>query len=144
MEIIHQLGINGTVFIQFAIFICTFLFLNLYVFKPYYAAVEAREKSTTGAEDMATEILKKTTELHSEYEIRAREVSQKIKEIYEQQKGIASKECDAIVGKARTEATTMLEQNNRQISQAVQAAAAVLKSETSSVALAITHKLLGK
>lgn len=144
MEIIHQLGINGTVLIQFGIFICTFIFLNLYLFTPYYKAKEAREKRTLGGEDLALEFQKKSTELHSEYQIKAKEVTKKIKDIYGAHRSDALKEYDALVSKARTDAATLLETNNANISKAIQATSAALRSETTNISVAITQKLLGK
>ncbi|HEY8270053.1 MAG TPA: ATP synthase F0 subunit B [Pseudobdellovibrionaceae bacterium] len=144
MEIIHQLGINGTVFIQFGIFICAFFFLNLYVFTPYYKALEEREKRTLGGEDLAQEFQKKSTELHSEYQTKAKEVTKKIKDIYDSHRLDALKEFDSLVSKARSEAHTLLEANNRQIIQSIQATSAALRAETTSVSVAITQKLLGK
>ena len=144
MEIIQQLGINGTALIQFGIFICIFFFLNLYLFKPYYKALEERENRTLGGEDLALEIHQKTTELHSEYQTKAKSVSQKIKTIYDAQRSDALKEYDNIVSQARQQSTALLEANNTQIAQSIQATASQLKAETSQVALAITKKLLGK
>jgi F-type H+-transporting ATPase subunit b len=144
MEIIHQLGINGTVFIQFSIFICTFFFLNLYVFTPYYKAHEEREKRTLGGEDLAQEFQKKSTELHSEYQMKAKEVTKKIKDIYDAHRSDALKEFDALVGKARSEAHKVLELNNQKIAQSIQTTSEALKAETTNVSIAITQKLLGK
>lgn len=144
MGIIHQLGINGTVFIQFGIFICTFFFLNLYVFTPYYKALEEREKRTLGGEDLAQELQKKSTELHSEYQMKAKEVTKKIKDIYDSHRLDALKEFDVLVGKARSEAHALLEANNQKIAQSIQATSAALRTETTNVSVAITQKLLGK
>lgn len=144
MEIIHQLGINQTAFVQFAIFIAIFFFLNAYVFTPYYKALEVRESRTLGGEDLALEFQKKATDLHSEYQLKAKEVTSKIKSIYDAQRNDAAKEYDVIVTKARAEAATLLEGNDRSIAQSIQATAAALKAETKNVAVAITQKLLGK
>jgi F-type H+-transporting ATPase subunit b len=144
MEIIHQLGINQTAIVQFAIFICMFFVLSLYLFTPYYKALEERENRTLGGEDLALEFQKKSTELHSEYQMKAKEVTKKIKDIYDAHRGDAVKEYDVIVGKAREEAGVLLDSNNKKITQAIQSTAATLRTETSSVAMAITQKLLGK
>lgn len=144
MEIIQQLGINGTALIQFGIFICIFFFLNLYLFKPYYKALEERENRTLGSEDLALEIQQKTTELSSQYQVKAKSVSQKIKTIYDAQRSDALKEYDTIVGQARQQSAALLESNSQQIAQSIQATAAQLQSETHQVATAITRKLLGK
>ncbi|MBK9324655.1 MAG: ATP synthase F0 subunit B [Bdellovibrionaceae bacterium] len=144
MEIIHQLGINQTALIQFAIFVCMFFFLNIYLFTPYYLALKERETRTLGGEDLALELQKKSTELHSEYQVKAKEVSKQIKEIYDSHRNDAVKEYDLIVGKAREEAAELLEKNNKTIGQAIQAVAASLGAETTTVSMVITQKLLGK
>lgn len=144
MEIIHQLGINQTALIQFVIFVCMFFFLNIYLFTPYYLALKERETRTLGGEDLALELQKKSTELHSEYQVKAKEVSKQIKEIYDSHRNDAVKEYDLIVGKAREEAAELLEKNNKTIGQAIQAVAASLGAETTTVSMVITQKLLGK
>ncbi|RYZ85581.1 MAG: hypothetical protein EOP04_15640 [Proteobacteria bacterium] len=144
MEIIHQLGINQSAFIQFAIFISIFFFLNAYVFTPYYKALEERENRTSGGEDLAAEFQKKTTDLQTEYQAKAKDLSAKIKSIYDAQRAEAAKEYEVIVTKARGEATGLLETNDRAIAQSIQSTAAALKAETTNVAVAITQKLLGK
>jgi len=121
-----------------------FFFLNIYVFTPYYKALEERERRTLGGEDLALEFQKKSTELHSEYQIKAKEVSKQIKEIYDAHRNDAIKEYDLIVGKARKEAGELLEKNTKTITQSIQAAAPALSAEMTSVCTAITQKLLGK
>lgn len=144
MEIIQQLGINGTALIQFGIFICAFFFLNLYLFTPYYKALEERENRTLGGEDLALEFQKKSTELQSEYQTKAKEVTKKIKDIYDAHRVDALKDYESFVSKARTDAGILLETNNQKIAQSIQAATAALRAETTSVSVVITQKLLGK
>jgi F0F1-type ATP synthase membrane subunit b/b' len=144
MEIIHQLGINSAVFVQFGIFICTFYFLNLYVFTPYHKAHEERENRTLGGEDLAHELQRKSTELHSEYQLKAKEVTRKIKDIYDGHRADALKEFDSLVGKARSDSKALLEANNLKIAQSVQAASVALTAEGANLSVAITQKLLGK
>jgi F-type H+-transporting ATPase subunit b len=144
MEMIHQLGINSTALIQFCIFVCIFFFLNLYLFKPYYKALEERENRTEGGEDLALELQQKALELQSQYQVKAKTVSQKIKTIYDAQRSDALKEYDAIVSQARQQSTALLETNNQQIAQQIQATTQQLASEVHQVAQAITRKLIGK
>ena len=144
MDIIQQLGINGAAAIQFGIFICAFFFLNLYVFTPYYKAHEEREKRTLGGEDLAQEFQKKSTDLQSEYQAKAKDIAKKIKDIYDAQRSEALKDNESLLGKARGEATTLLEANNQKIAQSIQATASALRAETTNISVAITQKLLGK
>lgn len=144
MEIIQQLGINGTALIQFGIFICAFFFLNLYLFTPYYKALEERENRTLGGEDLAIELQKKSASLQDDYQAKAKAQAKTIKEIYDEQRAGAVKEYESLVGKARAEAAALLETNSQKIAQSIQATSAALKAETTNISVAITQKLLGK
>lgn len=144
MSLIHALGINEFAAVQFVIFILIFMFLTNYVFKPYVAAFEQRQNRTKGGEVLAEEFQQKTTELHSDYETRARLLNSHIHEIFAKHRAEALAEYDRIVGKARQEATALIEKNRTTISSAVTSASGELKSQTPQVALAITNKLLGK
>lgn len=144
MDIIQQLGINGAAAVQFGIFTIAFVFLNFYVFTPYYKAHEEREKRTLGGEDLAQEMQKKSTELQTEYQAKAKEVTKKIKDIYDAQRAEAAKEYDVLLSRARAEAASLLEVTNKNIAQSIQATTAALRAETTNVSVAITQKLLGK
>lgn len=144
MEVIHQLGINSTAVIQLIIYVMIFSYLSIFVFKPYFDALKEREKRTKGGEELAQEYTKKAFEIHSEYEEKAREVHGKIREIFHKKKSEALAEHDSIVAKAREEAGKVVDSNRVKISKAVAAAESDLHGQTTTVALAITNKLLGK
>lgn len=144
MSLINALGINEFAIVQFGIFILIFGFLTTYVFKPYVAAYEQRQDRTKGGEVLAEEFQHKTTELHADYESRARLLNSHIHEIFAKHRAEALAEYDRIVGRARQEATALIEKNRQSLATAVHAAADELKSQTPAVALAITNKLLGK
>ena len=142
MDIFGQLGINTTAAFQFVIFAIALTFLSKFVFAPYFHALEERQKRTKGGEDLALEFQTKAVALQSKYEEKTRELNLQIKAILDAAKSQANKEYETIVSSAREESGSLVQINRKSISTAVQQATADLKSQTSSIALAITSKLL--
>lgn len=141
---LQQLGINGTFFIQFGLFVFVITFLSLYVFAPYTKAVEEREKQTKGSQDEAVELEKHTIELHSQYEVKAREVHGQIQDVYRQMRAEAGQEYEKTIQAARGESEKFVEQVRAQVKSSVAAARATLTKETPQIVMALTQKLLGK
>lgn len=144
MDIFAQLGINTTAGIQFVFFAIALIFLSKVVFGPYAHALEERERRTKGGEDLALEYQNKSVELQTEYEVKTRDLNSQMKSIIDAAKTQANKDYESAVSKARTEADKLVQDNRTQITSAVATAAGDLKSQTNSVAMAITSKLLGK
>ena len=144
MEIIQQIGINQTAFIQFVIFTLTVVFLVQFVFKPFAEAAEQRENQTKGGEELAVELQKQAVETAKTYESKLREQTDKLRSIFDTHKKQASSEADILVTKARSEAEALLETNRKKIEQNIQAVSQELKAQAPAVALSITQKLIGK
>lgn len=142
MNILGQLGINSTAAIQFILFAISLIFLTKFVFSPYVAALEERKKRTKGGEDLALEILTESKALQKEYEVKVRDLNDKIKTTIDAAKGQADKEYQAAVASAREEAEGFVVNNRKELSDAVSVASAELRSQTTAVAMAITTKLL--
>lgn len=142
MDIFNQLGINTTAAFQFVLFCIALIFLSKVVFGPYAHAYEERQRRTKGGEDLALEYQSKSVELHSSYEAKMRELNNDIKSIVDSAKTQANKEYETAVSAVRAESEKSVQNNRTQLVAAVQAAAQELKSQTTSVALAITNKLL--
>lgn len=141
---LQQLGVNSTFFVQFGLFVFAITFLSAYVFAPYAKAVEGREKQTKGSQDEAIEIEKQTIELHSDYEVRAREVHGKIQEVYKLMRVEAGQEYEKTVQAARKESEKHVDQVRAKVKAAVTEARDALKKDTPQIVMALTQKLLGK
>ncbi len=144
MEIIHQLGINQTVFLQLCIFLVTYLFVENLLFKPYFAALEEREKKTVGGEELAAELQKETQELHTRFETKARHINGEINEIYAAVRGEAAKEYERIIADARTQAQKVVDEARAKIEASMKAARTHLGEEAKQISSSIIHKLLAK
>lgn len=142
MDIFNQLGINTTAAFQFVFFCVALIFLSKVVFGPYAHALEERQRRTKGGEDLALEFQGKSVELQSSYETKMRELNNEIKAIVDSAKTQANKEYETAVSAVRAEAEKSIQNNRTQLVSAVQSAAQELKTQTTSVALAITNKLL--
>ncbi len=144
MEILDQLHLNGTFFIQFVIFAFSYFALSNLVFKPYSAALEARENRTKGGEDLAFELQKKAEELRQQYEVKARQVSGNVKTIFDEYRLDANKEFESIVSAARKESQALVEAARQKVSVEIGDAKAKLQAEVPAVAQEISKKLLSK
>lgn len=144
MEILTQLGINFTVFIQFALYIGTFSFLVLFVYKPYAESYQKRIESTRGAEDLAESFKKKTADLQAEYEKAAQDIHAKIQEAFKKQKQDAQLKAEAIIQLAKEAAQKEIQEHKKAIQSSVAAASTELRPQTTQLSLLITNKLLGK
>lgn len=144
MDIFGQLGINSTAAIQFVFFAIALLFLTKVVFTPYAHALEERQRKTKGGEDLALEYQAKSVELQTEYETKVRALNVEMKNIIDASKTEATKQYETSVAKTRADADKLINDNRSKVTAAVQTATQELKTQTQSVALAITSKLLGK
>lgn len=144
MHFLHALGINQYAIVQFALFVFMFTYLTTSVFGPYFKALLEREKRTLGGEQLAEEFHVKTAELNTEYQNKARSVRAQIQDIFAKKRNDATAEFDQVVAKARERANDLVERNRVEISRSIASANKDLESQTSTMALAITNKLLGK
>lgn len=142
MAILNQLGINHTTFYCFIIFIITFFFLKEILFRPYYIAFEERESRTKGGEENAKHLLEKTAQLKLEFEEEARDINSEIKSIFDESRGLATKEYEKVVYEARKLADQVVEENRLRVLSEMKRAQDQLKLEAPGVALTITKKML--
>ena len=142
MAILHQLGINYTTFYCFLIFIFTFFFLKEILFRPYFIAFEERESRTKGGEENAKDPHSKTEELKLQFEEEARDLNAEIKSIFDETRGLATKEYEKVVYEARKQAEQVIEENRSRVSGEMKKAQEQLKLEAPGVALTITKKML--
>ncbi len=142
MAILNQLGINHTTFYCFLIFVVTFFFLKEILFKPYFVAFEEREGRTKGGENKARDYQSKTEGLQREFEEEARDVSAEIKSIFDETRGLASKEHGKLVTEAKKIAEQVVEETREHVAAEVKKAQEQMRVEIPGVALSITKKML--
>lgn len=144
MTVLAQMGINGSIFIQIALFIFTITVLSKFVFSPYASAVHERKTRTKGGEELATEILKRAVTLKSDYENEAKALNQEIKSVFIQSRTVANQESDKIINAAKLDAQIMLKKSRDEIQQSLFEAQDSIKGQTQELAMLIVQKILGK
>lgn len=115
MEILLQLGANKTVFIQFVLFIITISFLTTVVYGPYFKAYDQRLKQTRGADQVATETQAEVKKIEAIYKLRAREINEKIRTVFEISKKEAGDSGAFVLNQAKAVATEGAEKARKEI-----------------------------
>lgn len=144
MALLQQFGIDSTVFHHMIIFVIAILFLMTVVYKPYLKAFEMREMRTKGGEALATEIQKDSADLRARYENKAKDVSSKIKTIYDDFRSQANKEYESILSASRAEAKKAVDQVRSSVADELGRAEKQIREQTPVVAQTVVTKLLAQ
>ncbi len=143
MEILLQLGANGTAFIQFGLFIVAISFLTVVVYNPFFKAYDERLKLTKGADQIANETQDEAKKLEQIYQVRAREINSKIQSIFDTSRKQASEAGATILAQAKDAATEATEKSRADIANQKQKAEQIVAAISEDVASEITKKLTG-
>ncbi len=144
MEILLQLGANKTAFIQFFVFVISITFLTVAVFNPYFKAYDQRLKQTKGADQVAIETQEEAKKLEGIYQNRAREINNKIKDIFEISRKQASESANIILTQAKTKTAERTEEARREIETQRILAEKDIPSISRDVASEISKKIMGE
>lgn len=143
MAILLQLGANQTAFIQFFIFIVSISFLTIFVYGPYFKALDQRQQQTKGAEQVATETQDEAKKLESIFKGKAREINEKIKNIFDSSRAQASSAISTVLNDAKSEATDLTEKARKEISAQKATAEKDIQTISQSIAAEISKKITG-
>lgn len=143
MAILLQLGANQTAFIQFVIFIISISFLTIFVYGPFFRAYDQRLQQTKGADQVATEAQEEAKKLETIYQIRAREINEKIKNIFDSSRVQALAAATAVINDAKASAISLTEKARIEISIQKTSAEKDVKNISQVLATEITNKITG-
>ncbi len=144
MELLNALGVNSTVFVQFAVFLVTYVIVSKILFWPYFRAFEMRTQLTVGRSAEAEKIQAETANLQTEYETVAKDLSSKIRTVYEAKRKAAQRDSDALIQTARQESKATLDSFRAQLKAQDLELRAQLDKQVQGVAATISSKLLGR
>lgn len=144
LNILRSLGMDDTVYPQFVIFIVTFIFLNLLVFKPYLNAYLERRKRTVGSQDVAKEILADIEAREAQYSKEAKEINSRIKVVFDEKKTLATKESNAILVEAQTLAQEKLTKGKQELNEVYSKAKEQIKTFIPELGQNIKQRLLDR
>jgi F-type H+-transporting ATPase subunit b len=143
LQILTQLGANETAIMQFFIFIFAVTFLTVFIFGPFFKAYDQRLKQTKGAEQVASETEDEAKKLEAIYQLRAREINQKVKDIFDTARKQASESVNTLLGQARASAQDMTDKARQQIAAQKSSADKDIQAVAQDVAVEISKKLTG-
>ncbi len=143
MEILSQLGANGTAFIQFFIFIVAISFLTIVVYNPFFKAYDQRHKLTKGADQVAFETQDEAKKLTQIYAARAREINEKLNNIFNMSKTDSLKSTAIILDAAKTSVEQTTETARKDIQAKKSSAAQQIKTVSQEVSDSIVQKMTG-
>lgn len=144
MEVLHSLGLDGTVVYQLAIFFIAYFFLSTFLFKPYLQAFEQRQNKTVGQVNQAEKMGEKTNELNEELFRLQKELNIKVQESIQRARDEGGKEVKLILDSARTEAENYLSQAGQKVAKDVNEAKKTLEASIPQISETIVQKLVGR
>ncbi len=144
MELLKSLGINGTIGIQFVVFVVAYLILTRMVFMPYFKAYMERYNRTVGSEDDATKLTQETEELETEYEENAKALNIKIKKIFDTEKKLAVDEQTKILKAANLKAEEYRKSSELKLEETKSKMYSELEQEIAPIAELIKNSVVGK
>lgn len=138
------IDIDGTVLVQFGIFVVMYIVLRNFLFVPYLRMRAEREAHIEGAEKTAQELLRKRETLDAEYQQRV----QKARAGAEDERTRLQIEGRAreaeVLGQARSRAQARTNETTQKIATEVKAAQAELAKQAEPLARLLANKLLGR
>lgn len=143
MEILLQLGANKTAFIQFALFIISISFLTVFVYGPFFKAYDKRLQQTKGADQVAFETQEEAKKLESIFQVRAREINQKIQSVFDASKTQATESAGIIINQAKAKVTDLTEGARKDIGAQKANAEKQVQQISQDVAAELSKKLTG-
>lgn len=144
MDIIKTLGIDSTVFIQFALFLVAYFSLTKLVFEPYLKILDERRKRTVGSQEDVQSFVTSTEELTSRFEVQARSINEKIKTTFDTARAEAHRKYEEIVTGAKTDAERQLKDGVAKVNSEFAQAKQNIDKEVPVIGAMVVNKLLGK
>lgn len=140
VQILTQLHANETAAFQFVIFIIAISFLTVVVYNPYFKAADKRFQKTKGADAVAKDAAAEAKNLQLVYQTKAREVNNKIRDIYDTEKNKALKKSADILAQAKIQADEAATKARKNIDDQLKAADAEIAKISQDIAQTLTNK----
>ena len=142
LEILGQLGINQTFFIQFGIFFVLFLVIPNLFFKPFQKLIEERHQKTHADHDKAAQLVAQANAKMEEYKNRWSEERNRIRAEMEKTLAATKAEETKILAGARAEAKNITQATVESITTQTTQLKRALEADIEGFALQISETLL--
>lgn len=140
--ILHQLGLDQTFFIQFAIFFVVFIVIPNVFFRPFQQLIEARHAKTVEDREKAVQLIAQADKKFEEYRARIQQERLKAREEYEKVIATVKAEEHEILSGARTEAKKITQATLDSLGQQSSQLKRSLEADVEGLALQISETLL--
>jgi F-type H+-transporting ATPase subunit b len=141
---LQQLGLDQTLFIQFAIFAVLYLVLNYAFFRPFLKLFQIRHRRTVEDREAAEKMVKQADAKFAEYKQRLAEERQAAKRELDATIEQAKKEEAAILGVAREEARKITQEASESIGKQRDQLRKQLELDVELLARNISEKLISR
>ena len=144
MEILTQLGVDKTIWIQLGFFFLSYFFLSQFLFKPYARNLEFRKKNTTVAVEEANKIMTATEFLSMDYEGKMKTQNEQFLIAYNKIKNEGHEEEQKLLAAARLRAEGMIAEAGKKIEKEIKVAREQLQKQVPELSKLTAKKLLGR
>jgi F-type H+-transporting ATPase subunit b len=139
-----MIHLDYSIVYQIVLFVVLWLILNKLLFQPYLRSLEEREHKTTGAQHDSVELEHEGAKLKAQFD---EKIAQGQTAGYAAKDAInqdARQQREAILGRARDEATRTLDQVRLEVAAAMEQENRLAAAAVSAVAADMVHKVLGR
>jgi F-type H+-transporting ATPase subunit b len=138
------IDIDGTLFVQFGIFIVLLIILTKLVFRPYLALLRERSENIDGAKDEAQRDNARADEDLVRYEDQVSTAKKEAASVRTGLRGEGEQQASDLLAKARGESEAKVQAARDKIETSARAAKLALRTRADQIAKSIATKLLGR
>lgn len=138
------IDLDGTVFVQLAMFFAAFGILYVLVFKPMVAVLEAREQAIDGAKDEAKHLDLEVRAKQEAFEEELRKVRSASGEERDRLRAEGQELERTLLDTVRNETTTLISETKERLGHEARAARAELAGKKADLAREIASKVIGR
>ncbi|MGQ0793141.1 MAG: ATP synthase F0 subunit B [Deltaproteobacteria bacterium] len=138
------LSVNGTLFIQIALFVALIVILKRGVFDPLTELLEKREKLTTGTTEEARKLNGEVERIIKDYDLKINQARAQALEQRAEIRREAQAASDEITSKAKRESLSLLEKARAEIDAEAQKIKEKMKPEIEAIARDLASRVLGR
>jgi F-type H+-transporting ATPase subunit b len=144
MEILAQLGLDQTVWIQLVFFLISYLFLSKFLFAPYMRNLEFRKKNTGGSVEEASKTAADTERLVLDYQSKMKAQNESATVVYNKLKQEAQSEEEKLVTAARAKSSELVDQTKKKIATDIAVSRDNLRGQVPQLSGLIASRVLGR
>jgi len=138
------IDLDGTLFVQLAMFFLAFGLLYVLVFKPMVAVLEAREQAIDGAKAEAKQLEHDVKTKQASFDAELRKVRSNASDERERLRAEALELERKLLDTVRTETTTLVEEARERLEHEARSARAELAASRADLAREIASKVIGR